>query len=140
MKTFLFRSLIGIFFGAFIAVMTTMSVVYFGGTEWFNGELFIKNAFGTMFCGWFFTVSPLYFEISSLRLPQQTALHFATVIILNFILSLGVGWITFDLENILCFTAIFIGIYAVIWICFYLYYKNEAKKLNDGLQNIDKNT
>ena len=30
MKTFLFRSMIGIFFGAFLAVLLTNSLVFFG--------------------------------------------------------------------------------------------------------------
>ena len=81
MKTFLFRSMIGIFFGAFLAVIVTNSIIYFGKQEVLDGQIFMKNSLGSIFCGWFFTVSPLYFENTKLRLSQQTALHFATVVV-----------------------------------------------------------
>ncbi|MFG6150128.1 DUF3021 domain-containing protein [Halobacillus sp. B23F22_1] len=134
MKTFLFRSMIGIFFGAFIAVMTVNGVVYFGEQEVLDGNLFIKNSFGSIFCGWLFSVSPLYFEIRSLSLPVQTVLHFGTVMILYFILALGIGWIPLDGQSILLFMGISLVIYTIMWICFYLYFKNVSKKLNDDLQ------
>ena len=44
MKTFLFRSMIGIFFGAFLAVVVTNSIVYFGGESMIDGSLFLKNS------------------------------------------------------------------------------------------------
>jgi len=71
MKTFLYRSIIGIFFGAFIAVILTSSVVYFGGQDVLDGQLFLKNSFGSIVSGWFFATSSLYFEITKLSLSQQ---------------------------------------------------------------------
>ena len=61
MKTFLYRSIIGIFFGAFIAVIMTNSVVLFSGKEMLDGHLFLKNSLGSIFCGWFFTVTTTLF-------------------------------------------------------------------------------
>ncbi|WP_100405070.1 DUF3021 domain-containing protein [Bacillus solitudinis] len=136
METFLFRSMIGIFFGAFIAVITTNIVVYFGGQHILDGEIFLKNSLGTIFCGWFFTVSPLYFEIKTLSLPKQTALHFITVTVPYFILSFSIGWIPFDMKSVLLSIAFFLVVYVIIWFSFYLYFKNEAKKLNENLRNL----
>lgn len=136
MKTFLFRSMVGIFFGAFLAVLFTNAVVVFGGSEMLDGGLFLKNSLGSIFCGWFFTVSPLYFEVKSLRLPQQTALHFITVAILYFILAFAIGWIPFNATSILLMVAVFLFTYTIIWTCFYLYFKNVVKKLNDELEKI----
>ena len=101
MKTFLFRSMIGIFFGAFLAVIVTNSVVYFGNQDVLDGQMFMKNSLGSIFCGWFFTVAPLYFENTKLRLSQQTALHFATVVVSYFILAFGIGWVPFTLKSFL---------------------------------------
>ncbi|RDW16259.1 DUF3021 domain-containing protein [Oceanobacillus chungangensis] len=130
MKTFLFRSLFGTFFGAFVAVVTTISIIYFGSIEQLDSEMFLRNSLGSIFCGWFFSVSPLYFEIDSLKLPTQTALHFITVTICYFVLSLGIGWIPFSFPTILLILGLFLIMYSIIWLCFYLYFKNEAKKLN----------
>lgn len=134
MNAFFFRSMIGIFFGAFIAVMTTSALIYFGGQTTIDGLLFIKDAFGYIFCGWLFSVTPLYFKIRSLRLPMQTALHFLTVTIVYFILSLWIGWIQIGVMNFLIYLAISIFGYAIGWIGFYLYFKNESKKLNKDLR------
>ncbi|MED0658821.1 DUF3021 domain-containing protein [Bacillus smithii] len=136
MKAFLYRSIIGILIGSFVSVMVTSGIIYFGHIHVIDGEIFIKNSLGSIFCGWFFTVSPLYFEIKSLRLSQQTALHFITIIVLYFSLSLGIGWLPFDIKSILISAAIFIAIYIVIWVSYYLYYKNLAKRMNEDLKKI----
>ncbi|MCA0988636.1 DUF3021 domain-containing protein [Guptibacillus algicola] len=136
MKTFLFRSVIGIFYGGFLAVLLTYAVIFFGDQPTLDSSLFVKNSLGSLFCGWLFTVTPLYFEINSLKLSQQTALHFTTVSIFYFILAYGIGWIPQGLTNFLLFIAFAIIIYTVLWISFYLYFKNESKKLNDDLQHI----
>jgi hypothetical protein len=136
MKTFLFRSLIGIFFGAFLAVVFTNSMVWSGDAAVINGELFVKNSLGAIFCGWFFSVTPLYFENRKLKLPQQTLLHFLTVIVLFFILALGIGWIPFNIKSILSMLVMFLIFYGVSWFAFYLYFKNQAKKLNEDLRKL----
>lgn len=136
MKIFLFRSMIGIFFGAFIFVMVTNSIVYFGEKEALDGQLFLKNSLGTIFCGWFFTVSPLYFENSNLRLAQQTGLHFVTIFVLYFILAFAIGWVPFTMNSFLLMLGIFIICYLIFWISFYLYFRKQARKLNAELQEL----
>ncbi len=136
MKTFLYRSVIGIFFGAFLAVIMTNSIVLFSGKEMLDGQLFLKNSLGSIFCGWFFTVTPLFFENASLRLSQQTALHFVSVVILYFILAFGIGWVPFTMNSFLLSLGLFIVCYSVFWISFYLYFTKQAKKLNAELQEL----
>jgi hypothetical protein len=136
MKTFLFRSMIGIFFGAFLAVIVTNSIVYFGGQDMLDGQLFMKNSLGSIFCGWFFTVSPLYFENTKLRLSQQTALHFATVVVSYFVLAFGIGWIPFTLKSFIFTLAVFIFFYLIFWTAFYLYFRRQARKLNAELEGV----
>lgn len=136
MKTFLFRSIMGIFFGAFLAVLLTNSIVYFGRQDVLDGQLFLKNSLGSIFCGWLSTVSPLYFENMKLRLSQQTGLHFMTVFVLYFILAFGIGWIPFTMKSFLLTFVMFIVFYAIIWTSFYLYFRNQAKKLNAELDGL----
>lgn len=136
MKTFLFRSMIGIFYGAFLAVVITNLSIYFGDKEVLDGQLFFKNSLGCIFCGWFFTVSPLYFENPKLRLTQQTGLHFITVFVLYFILAYGIGWIPFTLKSSLVALAIFLTLYSISWVAFYLYFQRQVRKLNAELSNL----
>jgi len=136
MKTFLFRSMVGIFFGAFLAVIVTNLIVYFGNQDVLDGQLFMKNSRGSIFCGWFFTVSPLYFENAKLRLSQQTGLHFVTVVILYFILAFGIGWIPFTMKSFLGMLVVFIIFYLVFWTSFYLYFRKQMQKLNEELTGL----
>ncbi len=136
MKKFILRSLIGILFGGFIAVLFTNLNILFGNFETIDSNLFLKNSLGSIFCGWFFTVGPLYFENHKLKLHQQTLLHFFTVMILYFILALAIGWIPYTIKSILLTLAISIVVYALFWFAFYLYFKNQARKLNEELTKI----
>ncbi|MCH1627894.1 DUF3021 domain-containing protein [Fredinandcohnia quinoae] len=136
MKTFIIRSFIGIFFGGFLAVLITNLTIIFGGLEIIDGPLFVKNSIGSILCGWFFTVSPLYFEKRNLKLSQQTILHFLTVTSLYLILALTIGWIPFTIINILLTLVISIFVYTIFWVAFYLYFKNQARKLNDCLKRL----
>ena len=136
MKTFIIRSFIGIFFGGFIAVLITNLNILFDGIEVIDGSLFLKNSIGSILCGWFYTVSPMYFENRNLKLHQQTVLHFLTVTILYLILALTIGWIPFNIISILLTLLIATVVYTIIWIAFYLYFKYQARKLNDDLNKL----
>lgn len=136
MKTILIRSILGIFFGAFLAVLVTFAFIYFGENDVLNSSVFVKNTLAVMINGWFFTVSPLYFENENLKLYQQTALHFGTLIIAYFIFAFGIGWIPFTAQSALFNLTLFIFIYLIIWLSFYLYHRNQAKQLNKELDDM----
>lgn len=136
MKTFLIRSILGIFFGAFLALIAMFAIIYFGEMESLNSNTFVKNSFGAVFCGWFFTVSPLYFENKNMNLQQQTTLHFATSALLYFVLAFVIEWIPFTIISALLNLALFIIVYLIIWTSFYLHFKKEAAKLNAELNDL----
>ena len=115
MKTFLYRSIIGIFFGAFIAVIVTIRLCLFSGKYMLDGQLFLKNSLGSIFCGWFFTVTPLFFENTICDCPNKPRLHFITVVILYFILAFGIGWIPFTVKSFLLALGLFIVFYFIFW-------------------------
>ena len=134
MKTFLFRSMIGIFFGAFIAVIIDEFRRLFWRKRMLDGQLFLKNSLGSIFCGWFFTVSPLYFENTNLRLSQQTALHFITVVILYFILAFGIGWIPFTMKSFLLTLGLFIVFLFYVLDCFLSLFQKTGEEIECGTE------
>ena len=134
MKSFLIRSMMGIFFGSFLSIIMTYTVVL-SGQETLDSGLFLKNSLGTILCGWFFTASTLYFENHKWTLRRQTAMHFATVTVLYFVLAFGIGWFPFTVPSFLLMLAVFLIFYVLFWTAFYLYFKNQAKKLNAELNN-----
>lgn len=136
MKTFMNRSVIGIFFGAFVAVLITSIIVYFREQSLLNGTVFVENAFGCMFAGWLYTVSTLYFETEKLNLAIQTLLHFITVTVPFFILAISLGWIPNDVKIIIGAIVFSIVSYFIIWLCFFFYFRHQSKQLNDEIQNL----
>lgn len=136
MKTFLTRSILGIFFGSFLAIVTILAVIYFGDKDMLDASILLKNVLGTVFCGWFFTVTPLFFENEKLTLPVQTTLHFLSVTVLYFIVAFVIGWIPFTVKGFIVMLGIFIVFYSVIWMSFYMYFKQQAAKLNEELREL----
>jgi hypothetical protein len=136
MKTFLTRSILGIFFGSFLAIVTILAVIYFGKKEMLDAAILGKNALGTVFCGWFFTVTPMLFENDKLTLPVQTTLHFICVSVLYFIVAFVIGWIPFTMKGFIGMLGIFIVFYASIWLSFYIYFRKQAAKLNEELRGL----
>lgn len=132
MKSFLFRSVLGIFFGAFLSVVIT-SVMVLNGQETVDGGLFVRNSIGNMLCGWFFTASTLYFENYKWSLYKQTAAHFVTVIALYVVLAYGIGWFPFTLPSFLLILAGFTLLYALLWAVFYYRSKNKVRKMRKQL-------
>lgn len=136
MKTFLTRSILGIFFGSFLALVTVLAVIYIGDRATLDAAILGKNALGTVFCGWFFTVTPLLFENEKLTLPVQTTLHFICVTVLYFIVAFVIGWIPFTLKGFIGMLGIFIIFYSIIWLSFYTYFRKQAAKLNEELKGL----
>ncbi|MGG0668382.1 DUF3021 domain-containing protein [Sporosarcina koreensis] len=136
MKTFLTRSILGIFFGSFLALVTILLVSYLGEKDMLDAAILSKNALGTVFCGWFFTVTPLLFENEKLTLPVQTTLHFICVSVLYFIVAFVIGWIPFTVKGFIGMLGIFIMFYTVIWLSFYMYFRKQAAKLNEELREL----
>ena len=136
MKTFMTRSILGIFFGSFLALVTVLAVIYIGDRATLDAAILGKNALGTVFCGWFFTVTPLLFENEKLTLPVQTTLHFICVTLLYFIVAFVIGWIPFTLKGFIGMLGIFIIFYSIIWLSFYTYFRKQAAKLNEELKGL----
>ncbi|MCM3710392.1 DUF3021 domain-containing protein [Sporosarcina luteola] len=136
MKTFLTRSVLGIFFGSFLAVATILAVIYIDGKDMLDASILGKNLLGTVFCGWFFTVTPLLFENEKLTLPVQTTLHFLCVTMLYFIVAFIIGWIPFTVRGFIGMLGIFIVFYSIIWFSFYMYFRKQAAKLNEELREL----
>ena len=136
MKTFLFRSMIGIFFGAFIAVIMTNSCLFWRKRSAGRTIIFEKFTRLHLLRLVFHCHDHSILKIRIYGLSQQTALHFVTVVILYFILSFGIGWVPFTVKSFLLALGLFIVSYSMFWTSFYLYFRKQAKKLNAELEGL----
>lgn len=136
MKSFLLRSVIGIGIGAILSVFITMSIVVFGNESMLDGDLYVKNAWGSLLCGWFFAVAAMIFEMKKLALWQQTLIHFIFITVLYFIFANWIGWIPYHEGVFLTMIAAFVFVYLIMWLSFYLYFKRQASKMNENLERL----
>lgn len=136
MKTFLKRSILGIMFGSFLALVTTFSVIYFGNREVLDAAMFVRNAGGSVLCGWLFAVASLLFENDKFSLAVKTALHFAFVSVFYFIIAFVTRWFPFTWSGFVIMLGIFVAFYLLIWLSFYMYFRKQAARLNDDLHKI----
>jgi len=51
-------------------------------------------------------------------------------------LAFGIGWVLFNLSSFLIAMGLFLVVYLFFWICFYIYFKLQVKKLNDELEQL----
>ena len=136
MKSFLLRSVFGIGIGAILSVFITMSIVVFGNESMLDGDLYVKNAWGSLLCGWFFAVAAMIFEMKSLALWQQTLTHFIFITVLYFIFANWIGWVPYHEGIFLTMIAVFVFVYLCMWLSFYLYFKRQASKMNENLDRL----
>lgn len=136
MKEFLNRSILGVFFGSFLTLITIFMTVYIGEKEVLDSSVLVKNALGIIICGWFFSVTPLLFELENFSLKIKTVLHFLCVVVLYFIVAFVIGWIPFTIKGFIGMLGIFIVFYTIIWLSFYLYFRQQAAKLNEDLNKL----
>lgn len=102
---------------------------------------FAKNAVGAIFVGIGFGTTPIVYLSSRLPMGVKVFLHFAVGMGIFYPAALYLGWIPFYPDHaarIILQFLISCVIFAVFWSFFYLFYRNEAKKINDRLKELER--
>ena len=73
-------------------------------------------------------------QIESWSLPKSLFCHFSLLYLAYSVCYLANSWISFNVNVILIFTAIFVVTYFVVWITVYLSIKTISKKINSKLK------
>ena len=73
-------------------------------------------------------------QIESWSLPKSMFCHFSLLYLAYSVCYLANSWISFNVNVILIFTAIFVVTYFVVWIIVYLSIKTISKKINSKLK------
>lgn len=102
-----------------------------------DSMLFIKHAIGSMIVGMGFTVPSLIYDKKNLGILLQTLIHMGCGFGIYLPIACYLGWIPVSLGwqmVILPLTCALVFSFS-IWYGFFLYYKHEAKKINEKLTN-----
>jgi len=88
---------------------------------------------GSFIVGIYFGLSSFVFENDNWSRLKQICIHFPLSVLVFFTVALPLGWIPFASWAVLASIVMFMFYYAIFWCGFWLYYKFQARKLNDEL-------
>lgn len=129
---------LGIATGCTIFVMMGLVFTMFGDAASLTNDEFIKQAIGSILVGIGFLLPTIIYDNPNVAMPLKFIVHMGIGVILYVLVALNVGWIPTTLGIMpMIMTAVgMIGISLIIWVIFYMYYKKEAKKINDKIKNV----
>ncbi|MBD5482351.1 MAG: DUF3021 domain-containing protein [Lachnospiraceae bacterium] len=102
---------------------------------------FVKHAIGCILVGIGFGTTPIVYVSRRIPMGAKVFIHFAVGMGVFYPVALNLGWIPFHPSQLLRTMLQFLlscGIFAVIWGCFHLYYRNDAKKINHRLKELEQ--
>ena len=137
MKAFFKMFYAGISIGCLILVFLEMIFFTLGGEfETAITHNFIAQAIGSMIVGAGFCVPALVYSKKNLSMGIKVLIHMGTGFIVYFIVAFSLKWI--DIKHGLVAVIIDVIIAVVfaflIWFCFYLYNKKQAKIINNKIK------
>lgn len=104
-------------------------------------EDFARQAIGAMLVGIACGGSAIVYQVKRLSVMTKFAIHFGIGMGGFYPVALRLGWIPFHSDRILYTVLQFLfscGIFAGIWLCFYLFNRNDARKINDRLRELEQ--
>lgn len=102
---------------------------------------FAKHAAGAILVGIGFGTTPIVYQINRLSLAAKILIHFTVGMGVFYPVALYLGWIPFYSGRPIYTALQFLfscAIFAAIWFYFYLFNRNEAKKINGRLRELEK--
>lgn len=133
----------GISLGCTFFVFSCLSGFIFGGEEQLSLMLkdFVRQAIGSMIVGIGCGSVSIVYQFEKLSEGVKRLIHFGVGMGVFYPTALYLGWIPFYPERIL-YTIFQIliscGMFVVIWFCFYLFNRGDAKKINNRLRELEK--
>lgn len=134
----------GISLGCTFFVLTGLSYFAFGGEDALTPVCrdYARQAIGSMLVGIACGGTSVVYQFSRPSAFWKIIIHFCVGMGVFYPVSIYLGWIPFYPDRIIFTVLQFLfscGIFMVIWFCFYLFNRNEAKRINKRLREIERN-
>ena len=99
---------------------------------------FTKMVVGSIVVGLGFGIPTIVYRKDSLPVPIRVLIHMGIGCVVYTIVAFAVGWIggKTSIGQGLLIAAIQLAVAFIIWFLFMRYYRAEAKKMNDKIQNL----
>ena len=140
-KDLLTSTLISI--GTAMAIFCIVGIVFDvgnGGNLSLSNYSFTKMVIGCLFVGLGFGIPSLVYKKESLPLPLRVLIHLGIGFVFYTIVAYAVGWIggSATIGQGLLIACIQIAVMFIVWFPFFRHYKNEAKRINEKLSQMNK--
>lgn len=150
-KKILLRSLLGAPLGIAVSYVITLLVsLSIGDGSFYPVTLELATDFGnemnavlvqtlcTMLYGAVFAGASVIWESESWSLLRMTATHLTVVSLVTLPVAWFMRWMPRNLAGVAVYFAIFLGIYAIIWLSQYSTMKTRIRQLNEKLRSQSK--
>lgn len=124
---FLIYSLAGTILG--MAVGIAMWILAQGNPE---GRSFVIHIIASGIHGLIPCGAVIVYELESWGLTKSTVVHASITLATILLIDLPMKWFSPGREFVLAM-AIYVVLYAIIWLCNYMYYKRTVREINDRL-------
>lgn len=103
---------------------------------------FAKHSIGSMIVGIACGGTAVIYQFNRPSLFAKVLIHFCVGMGVFYPIAVYLGWIPFHSDRIVFTILQFLsscGIFMAIWFCFYLFNRNEAKRINERLRELERN-
>ena len=137
MKKFLGRTFLGIAWGCTINCLVMLIISFSEGKIYFTANEYLKQLICSAVVGIAFALPTFIYENEKLSQGIKCLIHLGIGFITYFINAFIAGWfpVGLDIRIVISSVLIMIALSFVIYFFFWLYYKNEAKKINQKIKN-----
>ena len=127
--------------GMSLTIFSLVCIVFdigFGGNFSLEDYRMTKMIIGCMVIGLGFGVPTIIYKNDTLPMPVRVLIHMGIGCVIYTLVAYAVGWIggSASLGQGVAIAAIQLVVAFIIWFCFMRYYRSEAKKMNDKIQQM----
>lgn len=127
--------------GMALSIFSFVCVIFdigYGGNFSLENYRLTKMVIGCIIVGLGFGVPSLVYRNESLPMPVRVLVHMGIGCVVYTIVGFAVGWIggSATLGQGIAIAAVQLLVAFIIWFCFMRFYRSEAKKMNDKIQQM----
>ena len=127
--------------GMALSIFSFVYVIFdigYGGNFSLENYRLTKMVIGCIIVGLGFGVPSLVYRSETLPMPVKILVHMGIGCVVYTIVGFAVGWIggSATLGQGIAIAAIQLAVAFIIWFCFMRFYRSEAKKMNDKIQQM----
>ena len=130
---------IGMALAIFCLICIVFDIIYKGNFSLDNYR-FTKMAAGSMIVGLGFGIPSIVYNNDSLPMPVKVIIHMGIGCVIYTVVAYAVGWFggSATVAQGLIAAVVQLAVSFIIWFCFMRYYRKEAKKMNEKIQEMKR--